>query len=71
MKAAAAFVSSVQDDSVVCIDLMTVLPRSDYKQLHIRGARRRDAFAMAREWGRKILRLASHASQMPRLLEAN
>jgi|ERR1700722_330174 hypothetical protein len=51
MKATAAFVSSVQDDSVVCIDLMTVLPRSDYKQLHIRRA----AFAMAREWGRKDL----------------
>jgi hypothetical protein len=67
MKATAAFVSSVQDDSVVCIDLMTVLPRSDYKQLHIRRA----AFAMAREWGKKILRLPSHASQMPRLLEAN
>jgi|SRR5580704_746549 hypothetical protein len=53
MKATVAFFSSVQGDSVVCIDLMTVLPRSDYKQLHIRRARRREAFAMAREWGRK------------------
>jgi hypothetical protein len=51
MKATVAFFSSVQGDSVVCIDLMTVLPRSDYKQLHIRRA----AFAMAREWGRKDL----------------
>jgi hypothetical protein len=38
MKATVAFFSSVQGDSVVCIDLMTVLPRSDYKQLHIRRA---------------------------------
>jgi hypothetical protein len=41
MKATAAFFSSAQGGSVICIDLMTILPHSDYKQTLIR----RDALA--------------------------
>jgi hypothetical protein len=34
MKGTEPFFSSTQGDSVVCIDLMTVLPPPDYKQTH-------------------------------------